>query len=106
MDGDLIDPEDEGDVNLDLSSRSCLGSRIFQHFIDQSCLHVNSCQFEQLFTQDEMKEIILLISRSILTDDVRRRSSNPDEQMDRWMCLLGVCSYVLETLEVVNLARN
>ena len=37
---------------------------------------------------------------------VRRCRHDPDEQMDRWMCSLGVCSYVLEMLEVVNLARN
>ena len=38
--------------------------------------------------------------------DVRRRSSNPDGRTDGQTCSLGVCSYVLETLEVVNLARN
>ena len=32
--------------------------------------------------------------------------TNPDEQTDRWTCSLGVCSYVLVTLEVVNLTRN
>ena len=37
---------------------------------------------------------------------VRRRSSDPDEQMNRQTCLLGVCLYVLVMLEVVNLARN
>ena len=37
---------------------------------------------------------------------VRRCSSNPDEQTDRWTCSLGVCLYILVMLEVVNLARN
>ena len=38
--------------------------------------------------------------------ETSRCSSDPDKQMDRWTCLLGVCSYVLVTLEVVNQARN
>ena len=36
----------------------------------------------------------------------KRHSSDPDEQMVRQMCLLGVCSYVLVMLEVDNLAWN
>ena len=36
----------------------------------------------------------------------KRHSSDPDEQMDRWMCSLGVCLYVLVVLEVDNLARD
>ena len=40
------------------------------------------------------------------THNVRRRSSDRDKQMDGWTCSLGVCLYVLETLEVGNLARN
>ena len=36
----------------------------------------------------------------------KRHSSNLDEQTDRWMCSLGVCSYVLVMLEVDNLARD
>ena len=47
----------------------CLGYRISQHFIDQYCLHVNSFQFEQLFTLDGMEGIVILTSRSILTDE-------------------------------------
>ena len=36
----------------------------------------------------------------------KRHSCDLDEQTDRQMCLLGVCTYVLVMLEVVNLARN
>ena len=50
-------------------SRGCLGSMIYQYCIDQGCPHVMNCQIEPLFTQDKIKGIILLISRSILTDE-------------------------------------
>ena len=42
---------------------------IFQYCIDKGCPHVMSCQIESLFTQAKVNGIILLISRSILTDE-------------------------------------
>ena len=65
--GDIIDAEDEGDVELDICDLRVLWN--LGHCIDLRCLHVKSCQFDQLFTQDQMKEIILLISWYILTDE-------------------------------------
>ena len=41
---------------------------VFQYCIDQGCPHVMAFQNEPLFTQDETKGIMLLISRSILFD--------------------------------------
>ena len=52
------------------------------------------------------RSICQLALVSVETSDVRRCSSDLDKQTDRWTCLLGVCSYVLVMLEVVNLARN
>ena len=44
-----------------------------------------------------------------ISRDIRTRGMLGDvvaTRTNRWTCPLGVCSYVLETLEVVNLARN
>ena len=62
-----MDAEDEGDMILNLR---VLGVVLDLGFPNISLIsaHVNSFQFEQLFTQDEMIDSILLISRSILTD--------------------------------------
>ena len=61
-----MDAVDEWDVEFDTDDLGVVSS---QDLIDQCCLHVNSFQFEQLFTQDEMKGIIILTSKSILADD-------------------------------------
>ena len=54
--------------------------------------------FQGLIISDEC----ILQHHEMLEDTVAIQ----DEQTDRWTCLLGVCLYVLVTLEVVNLARN
>ena len=64
-------------------SRGCLGSMIFKYFTDQGFPHVMSCQFEPMFTQDKIKDIILLISRSILTDEQIHVIPEANKLLDR-----------------------
>ena len=63
-------------------SRGCLGSMIFQCCIDQGYPHIMNCQIEPLLTQDKIKGIILLISRSILTDEQNHIIPDANQLLD------------------------